>query len=168
MVFWFLAVAAVFYIFSVELRKCNGGGYCKRDALVGRSKENIYIIGGTRAVNSNVEKRLRKYGKVTRVFGANRFETSLNVAREFFEDADNAVVSYSHNFPDGLCGGTLANALGSPVLLGRTNDTILVKPFFTENAILKTTVLGGERLIDNNSVLKLFDTIIKPTIKVNK
>ena len=130
--------------------------------------ENIYIIGGTRAVNSNVEKRLRKYGKVTRVFGANRFETSLNVAREFFEDADNAVVSYSHNFPDGLCGGTLANALGSPVLLGRTNDTILVKPFFTENAILKTTVLGGERLIDNNSVLKLFDTIIKPTIKVNK
>ena len=130
--------------------------------------ENIYIIGGTRAVNSNVEKRLRKYCKVTRVFGANRFETSLNVAREFFEDADNAVVSYSHNFPDGLCGGTLANALGSPVLLGRTNDTILVKPFFTENAILKTTVLGGERLIDNNSVLKLFDTIIKPTIKVNK
>ena len=130
--------------------------------------ENIYIIGGTRAVNSTVEKQLKKYGNVTRVFGANRFETSLNVAREFFDGADNVVVSYSHNFPDGLCGGTLANALGSPVLLGRTNDTVLIKPYFTENSILKTTVLGGERLIDNKSVLKLFDTIFPATIKVNK
>ena len=130
--------------------------------------EKIYIIGGNRAVNAAVEKQIKKYAEVERIAGANRFATSLSVAQTFFPEADNAVLSYSHNFPDGLCGGTLANALNCPVLLGRTNDTILVKPYFEENAILKTTVLGGETLINNKSVTALFDTIITPSIKVNK
>lgn len=130
--------------------------------------EKIYIIGGNRAVNEAVEKELKKYAEVERIAGVNRFATSLNVAQTFFPDADNAVLSYSHNFPDGLCGGTLANALNCPVLLGRTNNTVLVKPYYEENYILKTTVLGGESLIDNKSVTSLFDTIVTPSIKVNK
>ena len=39
--------------------------------------KNVYILGGTAAVNSSIEEKLKKYATVTRVAGKDRFETAV-------------------------------------------------------------------------------------------
>lgn len=43
------------------------------------------IIGGTGAVNSNIELELKEYGKTYRINGADRYETAVLIAEYFFE-----------------------------------------------------------------------------------
>lgn len=45
--------------------------------------KKYYIIGGEGVVNHEIQKSLRKYGKVERVSGLTRYETSVAVANEF-------------------------------------------------------------------------------------
>ena len=132
-----------------------------KDELNSRQKEflennpgkNIIILGGTNAVNSTVEKQLKNYGDVDRIAGATRFETSLLIAERFFPDADTAVIAYSHDFPDGLCGGPLGYRLSGPVILTRPRNASSAKSFIKKNGISSAVVMGGMARLDD-SVIK--------------
>ncbi|MBQ1522587.1 MAG: cell wall-binding repeat-containing protein, partial [Erysipelotrichaceae bacterium] len=77
------------------------------------------ILGGEKAVSSDIEKRLKAYGSVERIAGADRFETSVRIAEKLFTAPKCAVLAFSNDFPDGLCGGPLAQMLKAPVILTR-------------------------------------------------
>ena len=129
----------------------------------------ICIIGGTSAVNTKIESSLKTYSSVKRIAGSNRFQTSTCVAKEFFGKTDNALISFARNFPDGLCGGPLAGVINAPVLLTADGNTDELKKYFNEFTYPnKLYILGGESLISNNSIIKLFDTFIKQKIKSDK
>lgn len=114
------------------------------------------IIGGEGAVSAAVEAALKEYGTVERLAGANRYETSVLVAEKFFEAPTSAVVAYSQNFPDGLCGGPLAYATDSPLLLMATNRGDNVIAYANEVGIACGAVLGGTGLIDDATARNLF------------
>ena len=44
-----------------------------------------------------MESLIRQYGSVERVFGDNRYETSVAVAERFFDAPSRAVIAYSLN-----------------------------------------------------------------------
>ena len=92
---------------------------------------NVYIIGGTSVVSESFEKSLTGC-KVTRLGGADRYETNLAVLRAIgVTGASDIMVASGLKYPDALS----ASATGNPVLLvGKT---------LTDNqkAYLKT--LGG-------------------------
>lgn len=131
-----------------------------KDELSSRQKEflqqnrnkNIIILGGTGAVNSYVEDQLRQYGEVSRVAGSNRFETSLKIAEKFFPNAKTAVIAYSHEFPDGLCGGALGYQLNGPVILTREQNASSAKAYVREKGITGATVMGGLTRLDDSVV----------------
>ena len=79
----------------------------------------IYILGGTGAVSETVEKQIKDIigGSPARISGANRYETSELIAREFFQGCSGVAIAYGKNFPDGLCGGPLAGRMNAPLLL---------------------------------------------------
>lgn len=126
----------------------------------------FYIIGGTGAVSENVANELHGYGSVERIYGSTRYETSAAVAMHFFENADDAVLAYGKNFPDGLCGGPLACALDAPLILAATGKIAAACDYTDTYSIEKGYVLGGAGLISDDAARAVFNKSSDTTIVV--
>ena len=117
------------------------------------------LVGGTGAVKPAVENQLTAEGYgVMRLAGANRFDTSVQLADNAFgySGVDYAVLAYGYNFPDGLCAGPLAYALGAPLILTATGDEAAAVEYATAAGITDGFVLGGPTLIDDPVVKSIF------------
>ncbi|MBP3493910.1 MAG: cell wall-binding repeat-containing protein, partial [Oscillospiraceae bacterium] len=114
---------------------------------------------GTGAVKPAVEEQLRATGRdVVRLAGASRFDTSVLTAIEAFGSTgvDYAVLAYGYNFPDGLCAGPLAYALGAPLILTANGDEGPATVYANNAGIESGFVLGGPSLIDDGVVYRIF------------
>ena len=123
-------------------------------------KCNFILIGGTDAISSELEEVITAYdadGKVERVGGLTRFETSLMVAEKFFPNADQAVLAYGWMFPDALCGGTVGYALGAPVVLASDAKINAVAEYITKHSMDSGYVMGGTVRLTDEVVVKAFD-----------
>ena len=121
------------------------------------SMKNIYIVGGESAVSAACEAELKEFGKVTRVFGDSRYDTSVEVAKIFCKDVTKAVVASGKNFPDGLCGGPLAAALDAPLVLTKDGGADAAAGYVSDNAIVSGYVLGGEGALADETVVEVFN-----------
>ena len=95
----------------------------------------VYILGGTAAVSAEIEAELAQIGEVVRVKGASRYETSVVIAERYFSEFNGAVLAYGEAFPDGLCGGPLAYAMGAPIILTKTAAPTEAETYMRENNI---------------------------------
>ena len=106
---------------------------------------NTYIVGGSGAVNEDVEAQVEGYlGDATRLAGGDRFATSVLVAQTFFAgDLSAMVIASGTNFPDGLSGGPVAIAYDAPLVL--VSDKIFdhATQLFVEKHMNKLIVMGG-------------------------
>ena len=66
------------------------------------------------------------------------------------------VLAYSHNFPDGLCGGPLAYSMGSALVLTADNKEAAAQEYVQRYEITNGIVLGGTGLIADKTVEKIF------------
>ena len=128
----------------------------QKNYLSSLSGEKFYIIGGTDAVSQTVEKEVKDYGKVKRISGATRMETSVLIAETFFDSPKSMVLAVSDKFPDGLCGGLLAMGMDVPLILTKTGKEAAVKAYAAENQITEAVVLGGSKLISDETVANIF------------
>ena len=126
----------------------------QKDFVSGSS--SFAIIGGINSVNEAIENELAAIGQVTRISGASREETSVAVARKYFATPEYAVLAYSRNFPDGLCGGPLAFALGAPLLLTNSGAEKAAADFTAEKGIAKGLILGGPNSISDATANLVF------------
>ena len=117
---------------------------------------NIYLVGGPNAITEETEAALKEYGTVTRIYGANRYETSVNLAKIFYPNAKRAVVAYGRNFPDGLGGGCLAYRMSGPLILAEDIRTSYAAEYVSSCGINKSIVLGGGGLISDKAVNSIF------------
>lgn len=113
---------------------------------------NYTLIGDSGPVSNAVETSLKSIGKTQRIYGDDRYETSVAVAKHFFKNPKTAVIGYGDNFPDGLCGGVLAEKLGAPLLLINSRNADFAKQYVRENSIKSQIVLGDSDLISNKTV----------------
>lgn len=132
------------------------GLFPAQKAFLAENPGKKIIIGGAVAVNATVEKQLKAYGQVERLAGSTRYETSVLVARTFFDAPERAVVAYAQNFPDGLCGGALAYQLHSPLILTAVGKDTAAVSYAADNDIHAGYVLGGTGLINDKTVRKIF------------
>ena len=128
----------------------------QKEFLSGLSGNKIYVIGGTNAVSAKTESALGAYGSVTRISGASRYDTSVNIAKEFFPNASSAVLAYGQNFPDGLSAGSLACSMNAPLILTSTNKPDQAVTYVTAAGIKSGAVLGGPGLISDKVVKRIF------------
>ena len=125
----------------------------------------IVILGGTSAVSSAVADALRRYatsGSVTRLAGADRYATAVQVSRASYGSAgsDAVFIATGSNFPDGLAGGPVAALVPGPILL--VNPTRLPSVVASELDRLDPTkvfVLGGTSAI-SEGVVRSIDAIL--------
>ena len=128
--------------------------------LKGLKNCTFTVIGGESAVSPKMFGIIQGYGSTTRLAGANRFVTSVMVADRYFPEATSAVLAYAWDFPDGLCGGGLANAMGAPLILTMTRyESEAAGYIAAKGGFDYGVVLGGEGLISEGSVHLIFDLI---------
>ena len=119
---------------------------------------NLTIIGGTGAVSDNLKGMLEEYGTVGRLSGKDRYATSVAIAEAYFEEPDTVLIAYGKNFPDGLCGGPLAYAMGAPLLLVQSGKEAAAADYVEVHSwdIYRAYVLGGTGAVSTQSVQKIF------------
>lgn len=79
----------------------------------------IVVLGGAAAVSEPIRNALTNYtgGAVSRIAGADRYATSVQLSRSTYGSSDSVVIVTGRSFPDGLAGGPLAALLPGPLLL---------------------------------------------------
>lgn len=77
----------------------------------------IIVVGGVNAVSAGVAKTLSSYGTVTRLAGADRYETSRKVTAFAFGSAKRVYIATGTSFPDALSAGAAAGSFANPVVL---------------------------------------------------
>jgi len=120
---------------------------------------NYTLIGDNGPVSNAVESSLKNLGTTARIYGDDRYETSVAVAKHFFKNPEAVVIGYGDNFPDGLCGGILAEKRKAPLLLINPRNTGFARQYVKDNSIKESIVLGDEILIS--------DTIINSITQYN-
>ena len=127
-----------------------------------------YILGGYTAVPQFAENQIKQVsrGGYERIAGENRYETSMLIAREFFESADSVVLAYALNYPDGLCAGPLAYQLNAPLFLTSNGKEANIVSYTTRQNISAGYVLGGPGLISDNAAKKIFAMTTDESIAV--
>ena len=128
----------------------------QEDFLKANPGRELCIIGGEGAVSAGMAGALTSYGTVRRVAGGNRFETSVLIAETFFVNPDSAVLAYAWDFPDGLCGGSLAVTMGAPLILTMAKYEAQAANYLQTQPISEAIILGGEKLIPQASVDTIF------------
>ena len=116
---------------------------------------NFVILGGAGAVSEELEAALKEIGNVTRVKGSSRYGTSVAIAQRYFENPAAAVLAYAEGFPDGLCGGPLAMAMGAPLILTSDDNFDLADTYVVN--IRTGAVTGGSARISDETVREIFD-----------
>ncbi|MBR3053177.1 MAG: cell wall-binding repeat-containing protein [Firmicutes bacterium] len=128
--------------------------------LTGHAKDfsNICVIGGPAVVSEELAKEIADYkdGTFSRVWGANRYVTSVAVAQSFFgADIDKVYLAYAQNYPDGLAGGPVAYLDGAPLILVTNDKYQDAQEYVTGKAVVKCAVMGGQALISDKIALAI-------------
>lgn len=114
---------------------------------------SIVILGGTGAVSAAVESELRTYSpSVTRVAGADRYDTAVRLSRAAFPGgADVVYIATGATFPDALAGGPVVGAAGAPFLLvpGRCVP-LTVRTELDRLGADRVVLLGGEGAVSSS------------------
>lgn len=112
----------------------------------------ILVLGGPAAVSESVVEQLRGFisGEVTRVAGADRFETAAALSASTFGSGVPVVyVASGTNFPDALTGAAAAGAQGGPILLTKGDDLPAVTRAELARLVPgRIVVLGGEAAVN--------------------
>lgn len=116
------------------------------------------ILGGPKVVSEVIEDELGSfaYSEPLRIFGENRYETSVKVAAEFFNRPKAGVLAYGQNFPDGLCGGILAASVEGPLILAANGSVQEAEIYAAREGMSFGSVLGGPALINDVATKKIF------------
>lgn len=122
----------------------------------------IVILGGTGVVSDTVRQAVDRYttGSVTRLAGANRYATSVQISRSAYGSSDSVFVATGEKFPDGLAGGPVAALLPGPLLL--VTPTQLPSVIKSELQRLnpdRVYILGGTGVV-SGGVVKAIDAAL--------
>ena len=93
----------------------------------------VYTFGGVNSIK-------KTFGK--RISGKNRYETSMQIAKEF-GSFDTAVLASGRVFADALASTPLAKKLHAPILLTNGND--ISNEVFKFKGLKKVVLVGGEK-----------------------
>ncbi|MDO5754662.1 MAG: cell wall-binding repeat-containing protein [Tissierellia bacterium] len=125
------------------------------------------LIGGFGSISEKAEKQLQQSGiKTKRINGKNRYETSLAIARQFYQKSDVAIFANGQDFPDALAGGVFAASLNAPIILSDSNALSKgAQQFILNNKISDIYLLGGKYSLSDNLFTTLSSFIKK---EINK
>lgn len=125
-----------------------------KQKLQGLGVKNVFIIGGTGVVSSDIENTLKSMGiSSKRIWGQTRYDTSINVAKELGSSKGVFIVNGEH-YEDALAVAPIADKLQYPIVLV-SQDSV---PDIVKNYVNQVKANNGEVIVIGGSDV-LTDTI---------
>ncbi len=128
----------------------------QKEYIQSLSTEKFYLIGGEGAVVPKIKADLISLeiseDNIDRLWGQTRYETSTEVANQFFNKPQTVVLAYAQNFPDGLSGGPFATQKGAPIILTDSTKTEAARTYVKSAGATSNFTLGGPSLISDYAV----------------
>ncbi|MBC2397106.1 cell wall-binding repeat-containing protein [Clostridium tetanomorphum] len=124
--------------------------------------KNIILVGGEGSISLNTENYIKtnfKGSTVERIWGKDRYETSLKIAQKL-EFKGDVVVASSMHYADALSIAPVAAKNGMPILL-TAKDKLSdgAKTYLKDKKVNKTYVIGGEGVISKKSESELNNVV---------
>jgi putative cell wall-binding protein len=130
----------------------------------------VYLIGGLGAIGQDFETRLNNLGfyKIVRIAGADRYETSDQIARSLTQTVTSTVVlSSGESYPDALSIAGFAAQKGWPILLTPHNALPgNVVDYLLEKKPVKIYLTGGAGVISENIVNEI--AVLLPEVTIER
>ncbi|WP_407309403.1 cell wall-binding repeat-containing protein [Desulfosporosinus sp. SB140] len=123
-----------------------------KQTLIDLKTKNVTIIGGTGVISSSVDTELQSMGiTTTRVFGFDKYETSIAVAKQVTSTPSIIFVCTSDDFSDALSVSPIASIQQDPIILvPKNNIPDSVKDYLSDyKNIAKSYVIGSTEEIDD-------------------
>lgn len=125
-----------------------------KDEIRRLKAENVYVIGGRGVISENVVNELKNLGlKVYRIYGNDRYETSLSVAKELdmISDVEEIAVANGHTgLTDALSVASPAAAHNIPIILSRKDSLGKAREWIDKEHIRKSYIIGGQGVISKS------------------
>jgi uncharacterized protein len=106
-----------------------------------RNVDEVIVVGGTGAISGDI---FDSFAKAKRFSGADRYETSAEIAKLLTPQTDKAIVATGKDFADALAGSVLAAKQGAEILLVKKEE---VPPSILEaiemDGIYNFDLIGG-------------------------
>ncbi len=115
--------------------------------------DETFIVGGYSSVGKDLESDvfMKK-----RLYGANRYETALNVMEFAYPDAEKVFIATGENFADALVIGGIAAIQKSPIqLVNSKNMSNSIVNTISKKNIKEMIVVGGENSVSDSIVDRL-------------
>ena len=133
----------------ILLTKVNSVPQATEQVLTELGVSNIVILGGEAAVSDAVEGDLGAWGSVSRVAGADRYGTAVELAK-MYGDVDKVYIANGQVFPDALSGGALAGHQDAPMLLTKGDHVPnVLADYRAATSPSEVVVLGGSAAISD-------------------
>ncbi|MDO5689985.1 MAG: rhodanese-like domain-containing protein [Tissierellia bacterium] len=119
------------------------------DAIAGDGIENVTLLGGETSIAKDVEESIQK--PKSRLSGMNRYQTSLQIAREF-ENPKTLILATGENFPDALTASALSGKLNAPVILVQgdvVNEDLKTYLHDIRIGLEEVLIVGGESSVSS-------------------
>ncbi|MFL0194582.1 cell wall-binding repeat-containing protein [Clostridium sp. WILCCON 0269] len=120
------------------------------DELKRLGVKQVFIIGGSAVVPDSVKNRLEALNiKTTRLWGQDRYETSIKIAEQLDFNGEVSVAN-GENFPDALSISPIAAQKSMPVILTPSNTLPdVVAKYIKSNKITKSYIIGEDDVVSD-------------------
>ena len=117
---------------------------------------NTKELLGADKLKSNADTQSKKQYVVSRIYGKDRIDTSIQIAKSYIKTSEFAILANQNNFPDSLSATVLSKKFNAPILL--TDSKVADKSLIQEIKRLQTKYfvkIGGEKSISNEVAKQL-------------
>lgn len=124
-----------------------------KDELKRLNVKHIIIVGGVGAISEKVEKGLNTIAPVERIYGSDRYDTSINIAAKL-GTSSTVVLATGEDYADAISIAPIAAMKNMPIILvSKDGLTEAQKNYLSNSNIKKTYIVGGKSVI-NDEILK--------------
>ena len=153
----------------ILLSKTNSLSGAVKNRISELGAKKVYLIGGEAVLSKNIVNELKAMGvEVVRISGSNRFETSLNIAKELDKIKDIskvAVVNGQSGLADSVSISAPAAMNNMPIILSDNNGNMPSGiDFIIEKKISESYIVGGKSVV-SNKVENELKTVTKSSVK---
>lgn len=126
----------------------------------------VYIIGLQGGVSSAAEEQVAQAtslgkGNIVRIGGADRYETSIAVAKYFNLTGENVCIATGESYPDAIAGSVYSANLNSPMILVGKNLSDNAINYLKTRKITGAKIFGGEAVVSKEIEKKISELIVK-------
>ena len=130
-----------------------------------RQAQNVYAVGGEKAVPDNVVKNIKNFKG--RISGSTRYETGVEVARTLGQNR-NILIASGENFPDALAASALAIEKNMNIILTRKSElSESSRKYLQANKDKLVYFVGGEAAVSNAVKEEIFSVMGKDKKELN-